>query len=65
LQKKIENWFVRRLEKLEVRLLELHEPKVNGVLQKLRKFKKCMPWRSIAGGEGAHRRQGVHHSSHQ
>lgn len=49
LQRKMEMWFSRRLEKLEVKLLELHSGQLDEVVRKIRKFKKSMPWKQPLG----------------
>ena len=41
----METWFVRRLEKLELLVLDFHNPELNNLVSKIRKFKKKMPWK--------------------
>lgn len=44
----MESWFIRKLEKLELDILDRHDQNLNRILRKLRRFKKEKPWR---GGE--------------
>ncbi len=41
----MESWFIRKLEKLELDILDRHDQNLNKILKKLRRFKKEKPWR--------------------
>ena len=42
----METWFIRRFEKLELMLLDKHDEQLNPIINKLRKFKKNLPWKN-------------------
>ena len=42
----METWFIRRLEKLELIVLDHHNPYLNNIILKIRKFKKKRPWKN-------------------
>lgn len=41
----MEHWFTRRMEKLELLLLDKRDDQLQQIIMKVKKFKKNMPWK--------------------